>query len=201
VFEVFEQGARTLDRSAGGLGIGLSIVRSIVILHGGEVSAKSDGPGRGSEFSVRLPLHTAGAEPLAREAAPNGTPRAASSRRVLVVDDNADGAEMLALALEGLGHATAVAHDGPQALELARDLLPDVALLDIGLPEMDGFELARRLQSELGDRAPVMIAVTGYGQASDRARTREAGFAHHLVKPIDLDELGTLVAAATAGTR
>jgi CheY-like chemotaxis protein len=116
-------------------------------------------------------------------------------RRVLIVDDNADGAEMLELALRALGHSTRVTYDGASALVAAQEFRPDVALLDIGLPLMDGFELARRMRAEMGAQAPVLIAVTGYGQEADRERTRLAGFTHHLVKPIGLDELGALIAA------
>lgn len=198
VFDVFAQGERTLDRSAGGLGLGLSIVRSLVHLHGGSVSAKSDGPGKGSEFVVRLPLHRAGASAAAAEAKPSSARVSKAPRRVLIVDDNADGAEMLELALRALGHVTCVAHDGPGALVMAKDFHPDVALLDIGLPVMDGFELARRMQDELGAAAPLLIAVTGYGQAADRERTRRAGFAHHLVKPIELEALGAILASMPA---
>jgi signal transduction histidine kinase len=196
VFEVFVQGERQLHRSSGGLGIGLSIARRLVTLHGGTLSATSDGNGKGSCFVIRLPLHLAAASARASDA--QAAPAAASNgaRRVLIVDDNADGAEMLELALRSLGHATCVAHDGPNALAAVRTFRPDVALLDIGLPVMDGFEVARRMQAEFGARAPVLIAVTGYGQGTDRDRSRAAGFAQHLVKPVELDALAAALAAS-----
>jgi signal transduction histidine kinase len=196
VFEVFVQGMRTLDRSAGGLGIGLSIVRSLVDLHGGSVSARSDGPGKGSQFTVRLPLHSAAVEERNAQRTTPPVDQATAALRVLIVDDNADGADMLGLGLRTLGHATRVAYDGPTALAVAQEFRPQVALLDIGLPLMDGFELARRMRAELGSESPVLIAVTGYGQDADRERTRLAGFAHHLVKPLELDALGALVGSA-----
>src|SRR5262249_26762412 len=118
---------------------------------------------------------------------------APARRRVLIVDDNEDGAEMLAIAMQALGHSTCLAKDGESALTAAAEFRPEVALLDIGLPGMDGFELARRLQSDLGERAPILIAITGYGQDADRARTRQAGFAHHLVKPVELTSLEALL--------
>jgi signal transduction histidine kinase len=197
VFEVFAQGKRTLDRSAGGWGLGLAIVRNLVSLHGGSVSAHSDGPGKGSEFRARFPLRNDSASTAApRERAQSEPPQArAPKRRVLVVDDNADGAELLELALQTLGHDTRVAHDGPEALAAAKDFLPDVALLDIGLPGMNGYELARAMRDLLGDSTPVLVAVTGYGQDSDRKRSSAAGFAHHLVKPIDLEGVGALIAS------
>lgn len=185
VFDLFEQGAQSLDRSAGGLGLGLAIVKSIVTLHGGSVVAASEGLGMGSEFVVRLPLAMA----RARSAAPPNSPHPQATggpRRVLIVDDNADGAEMLEVALRGMGHTTMTAHDGPSAVEAARQFAPDVALLDIGLPIMDGYEVARQMRAIFGDRTPKLVAITGYGQQSDRARSREAGFDCHLVKPIDL---------------
>src|SRR5262249_35497810 len=155
--------------------------------------AQSEGPGKGSAFVVELPLLSSAAPPEALEPSPSPRPDGAA-RRVLIVDDNLDCAEMLELGLQALGHETRVAHDGPRALAAARDFHPDVALLDIGLPGMDGFELARRLRDELGTKTPTLVAVTGYGQASDHARTREAGFAHHLVKPVELDTVGTILA-------
>jgi signal transduction histidine kinase len=194
VFDIFEQGARTIDRAAGGLGLGLAIVKSIVTLHGGEVRAASGGPGKGSEFCVRLPL----LPPRERTAAPPrpaAPARAAASRRVLIVDDNEDGALLLDFALSKMGHTTRTAFDGPSALEAAVEFLPDVALLDIGLPAMDGYEVARRLRDLLGERTPALIALTGYGQESDRARSRAAGFDRHLVKPVDLAQFPEIFAS------
>jgi CheY-like chemotaxis protein len=195
VFEVFVQGARKIDRSAGGLGVGLAIVRSLVTLHGGSVNARSDGPGKGSRLTVVLPLQPAQAAERAAQLEVTPIDEAHAPLRVLVVDDNADGADMLELGLQTLGHSARVAYNGPSALAAAKEFRPDVALLDIGLPLMDGFELARRLREEMGSETPVLIAVTGYGQDTDRERTRLAGFSHHIVKPIELDALGALVAS------
>lgn len=192
VFDLFEQGARSLDRSAGGLGLGLAIVKNLVGLHGGSVTACSDGPGLGSQFVVRLPRSITPERPQNRPSRPP-SPATRKRRRVLIVDDNIDGGEMLELALSTLGHETRFCCDGPSALETVRDFQPQIALIDIGLPTMDGYELARRLRAELGLRAPTLIAVTGYGQESDRARSRAAGFDHHLVKPVDLSKLDLLL--------
>lgn len=196
VFDLFAQARQAPDRPRGGLGLGLAIVRSLVSLHGGTVSVASDGKMRGTTFTVRLPF-----APLPRhegrgegEAAADH-PRADMGGRVLVVDDNADAAEMLAEALTALGFDTRIALDGPSALDIARGFQPDVALLDIGLPVMDGHELARRLKSEPGERPIRLVAVTGYGQPGDRLNTTDAGFDAHLVKPVDLTELAQLVSA------
>ena len=187
VFDLFVQGKRTSDRRDGGLGLGLALVDNLVRLHGGEVSATSEGPGTGSTFTVRLPL--AGPAPAA--AGPGAAPASAcSGRRVLLVDDNVDAAELLALMLRSEGHHVAVAHDGVQALALADELRPEVAVLDIGLPVMDGYELATRL-GERHDRCR-LIALSGYGQPSDQHRSSAAGFELHLIKPVDY---ATLIAA------
>jgi CheY-like chemotaxis protein len=184
VFEPFVQGERAPDRSEGGLGIGLMLVRSLVEIHGGIVTAHSDGAGKGSRFEVRLPLlrGEATARPITGPQ-PKLSP-SAIGRRVLLVDDNSDAAEMLAQVLRGVGHEVAVAHDGPSALATARTFEPEVALLDIGLPVMDGYELARHLRTALPS-APLLIAITGYGQQHDHQRSLDAGFADHLVKPVD----------------
>jgi len=159
-------------------------VRRIVELHGGSVSVKSEGPGRGSEFIVELPLVAA----ASREAQPSPPPAAAThAQRILVVDDNPDVATLLADLLQTMGHTVRVASDGPEALEVATSFAPTLALLDIGLPIMDGYELARKLR-ERGVVAP-LIAITGYGQERDRERAREAGFSEHLVKPVSQDSL------------
>jgi signal transduction histidine kinase/ActR/RegA family two-component response regulator len=194
VFELFVQGERVLDRSRGGLGIGLTLARSLVELHGGSISAHSAGPGTGSEFVVRLPaVELAGA---ARGVGGGlaGRRRGGASLRILVVDDNEDAADLLAEALRLFGHGVAVAYDGPRALALAPGFGPDVALLDIGLPDMDGFALAAKLREALPGRPPRLVAVTGYGQERDRARSRAAGFELHLVKPVDLDTIASLFA-------
>jgi signal transduction histidine kinase len=193
IFEPFVQGDRTIDRAEGGLGLGLTLVERLVSLHGGKVSARSEGPGRGSEFEVRLPLVASAAAADAQARAPV---RALPRRRVLVVDDNADAALTLAEMLRVLGSDARVALDGIQALQEADQFAPDLALVDIGLPVMDGYELCGRLREKLGARVQ-LIAVTGYGQDGDRERSRAAGFSRHLVKPIDLEVLQELLAGET----
>ena len=196
VFDLFTQVDRALDRSQGGLGIGLTLVRRLVELHGGTVSVRSDGPGRGSEFVVRLPLDL-GAAPLA--ATPRPAHRSAPTpRRILVVDDQADAAAILARLLKGRGHDVRVAADGASALALAAEHRPDAVLLDIGLPGMDGYEAARRLRQEPATRQSLLVALTGYGQEEDVRRALEAGFDHHLVKPTDLDAIESLLAGGAA---
>jgi PAS domain S-box-containing protein len=185
VFEPFAQGPRALDRAEGGLGIGLSVVKALVELHGGTVCAHSDGAGRGSRFTVRLPRASAGAETV--PAAP--APARSSPLRILVVDDNADAAESLAMLLELEGHVVKTAMNGESALALAASFAPDVALLDIGLPGMDGYALAAALRADPVHRALRLVALTGYGQPEDRERSRAAGFDMHLVKPVAPEEL------------
>jgi signal transduction histidine kinase len=194
LFELFEQGYRTLDRAAGGLGLGLAIVKSIVALHHGTVRASSPGPGRGSEFRVQFPLELQRGS--ARHPSRSRPPTAARvAKRILVVDDNADGAELIARTLDGMGHVTRVAHDGLEALDSARKFSPDVILLDIGLPIVDGYEVARQLRETELRQKPALIAVTGYGQESDYERSFAEGFSHHLVKPIDLAQLESALAS------
>jgi signal transduction histidine kinase/CheY-like chemotaxis protein len=199
LFDLFVQGERALDRSEGGLGIGLTIAKSLCELHGGTIEVASDGAGRGSTFTVSLPRASHGTD-FTPDRAGASLPQGSTGVRVLVVDDNVDAAEMLCELLEGLGHAAAVAHDGVAALDVASSFRPDIALLDIGLPVMDGYELARKLRERPGGAALRLIAVTGYGQDGDRARAREAGFDHHLIKPIELDVLISLL-GARAGAR
>jgi CheY-like chemotaxis protein/two-component sensor histidine kinase len=190
-FDPFVQGNRDLDRSGGGLGIGLTLVRRIVELHGGTVAVASAGPGKGTRFTVTLPLATA--QPAAAAAAPVAIdmPR---RRHILVVDDNRDAADSLAELLRMVGHDVVLAHDGSQALEVAAANQPDTVLLDIGLPGMDGYEVARRLREQPQFARTRLIALTGYGQSSDRRATTEAGFEAHLVKPVDFVELERLLA-------
>ena len=199
VFEPFVQHRLTSERPAGGLGLGLAIVHSLVEAHGGAVRAESAGLGQGSEFVVELPLFTAQTERedsnMNQSSAVGDTVN--SRARVLVVDDNEDAADMLRFALEHLGYAVDVAPDGPSALARAREFAPTVAVLDIGLPTMDGYELARRLRRDRGAELR-LIALTGYGQDSDQARAMEAGFEAHLVKPIDLERLQHVIEAPTA---
>ena len=190
IFDPFVQAPRGVDRSGGGLGIGLTLVRSLLQLHGGSVRAYSDGPGHGSTFVIRLPTEITavdqrpGQRPLAKEAS--------RKRRVLVVDDNADAALLLAELLSTRGHEVRVAHDGVEAMNIVSEFRPDTAVLDIGLPIMDGHELARRMRELLG-RACVLIALTGYGRAEDRHKSRAAGFDMHLVKPVDPTQIVRLI--------
>ncbi len=205
VFDLFTQGEHSLDRSEGGLGIGLTLVRWLVTLHGGSVAVSSGGPGQGSEFTVRLPALLAGSEQQTRDTAgnlssPGGSDPAPAALRVLLVDDNVDGAESLARLLRLDGHDVRLAHDGPSALAVAAELRPDVVVLDLGLPRMDGFEVARCLRDRPDTRGAMLVAVTGYGRDEDRIRSREAGLDHHLVKPVDLLVLRRLLATAPATT-
>ena len=198
IFDVFFQQPQSLDRSKGGLGLGLAIVRSLVEMHGGAVSARSDGLGKGSEFIVDLP-RLVGADDSAAivdETGSMAVPAAAGppGKRILVVDDNVDAAESLAEILRDFGYEVETAHDGPEALLITPRFRPDVCLVDIGLPVMDGYELAERLRQT--HQLPAhgrLIAVTGYGQDNDRERSRQAGFTGHLVKPVDFDKLTRLV--------
>jgi signal transduction histidine kinase/ActR/RegA family two-component response regulator len=195
VFDAFTQERQSSDRSQGGLGLGLAIVRNLVEAHGGSVALHSEGPGRGAECVVRLPL--AGTKPEVGAEAPAAPPRPRKSAergcRILIVDDNEDAAEMLAESLRGLGHEVHAALDGLSALEHARHDVPDVALLDLGLPVIDGYELAVKLRQQEGWEDVPLAALTGYGQAHDRNRTRAAGFSAHLVKPVDLGEVDATV--------
>jgi signal transduction histidine kinase/ActR/RegA family two-component response regulator len=182
IFDVFMQIERSMKQAQGGLGLGLTLVRRLVALHGGTVEASSAGVGQGSTFTLRLPLASVGAA-----AKPNQNAAAVTLQqalRVLVVDDNEDAAECLAALLELQGHQIQLAHSGPDAVASVLAHAPDVVLLDIGLPGFDGYEVARRLRSQLGERVPRLIAVTGFGTADDQRRAHEAGFEAHLVKPI-----------------
>lgn len=193
VFDLFVQGPQTLNRPTGGLGLGLTIVRQLVALHGGRVAASSEGPGLGATFSVHLPA----CDRQAAESVP--PPRSGIAlgvgRRVLVVDDNDDTARTLAELFTSLGFTARTAEDGPTALVLLDEFTPDVAVLDIGLPVMDGYELARRIRERGGSVAPQLIAVTGYAQLMDRGRSIAAGFDGHLVKPVDIVELSAMLRA------
>jgi len=197
VFDLFVQQPQALDRSAGGLGLGLAIVKNLVISHGGSVRVESAGPGTGSEFIVTLPSMSAAADatrpaPTEPVAASPGSPVC----RVLVVDDNADAAAMLAESLESMGHEVRVAHEGRAALEAAASFQPHVALLDIGLPGMSGYDLAAHLRQLPGGQAMALVAATGYGAERDRVASTAAGFVDHLVKPVNLDRLRDIVTQA-----
>ena len=195
VFDLFVQQRQSVDRSQGGLGLGLAIVRSLVELHGGTVRAASEGEGRGSEFVVDLPLatgHLAGAVPA--DGATSAGPRPGSREHVLIVDDNEDARILLSEALTSLGYVVRSAGDGPTALRLVQEFAPQVALLDIGLPVMDGYELAERLRDSTPAHSLRLIAVTGYGQSADRQRALDAGFDAHLVKPLTLERLQQVLA-------
>ena len=192
VFDMFMQVDRSTRRSQGGLGIGLTLVRSLVSMHGGTVEAHSDGPGLGSEFIVRLPLiaDKSIAEHGSRPIKP------LPSRRILIVDDSRDGGESLATLLRVLGAEVALAHSGRTALECVDTFKPDVVLLDIGMPGMDGYEVARRIRANPANRTISLIALTGWGQDEDRQRSVAAGFNHHLVKPADIEQLRQLLTVA-----
>jgi len=198
-FELFAQAERTPDRAQGGLGIGLALVRSLVELHGGRVALYSAGPGQGSEFSISLPALAAGVG--SAPAAPGEAARADGQpgARILIVDDNVDAAEVLAMLCQLLGHEVVVEHSSLRALERARTERPDVCLIDIGLPDMDGNLLASRLRGLPQTAQAVLVAVTGYGQEQDRARAHAAGFDHYLVKPVELAAIQQVLQAVTPG--
>jgi PAS domain S-box-containing protein len=197
IFGMFVQERPPLERVGGGLGIGLALARRIAELHGGTLQAASEGAGRGAEFTLRLPL----TQDVALEAPKAREPLAPMvARRVLVVDDNADAAAALDLVLRSLGHETRVAYDGEQALEAAAEFHPDVVLLDIGMPGMDGYEVARRLRGSVEGGALRVVAVTGWGQDADRERSRAAGFDLHLVKPVDPSDLARILSGRDGAT-
>jgi PAS domain S-box-containing protein len=193
VFDIFTQGVRTPDRSQGGLGIGLALVKSLVALHGGQVRAHSDGPGRGSVFEVMLPLLAGASSAPGELALAQSVPGAAAGKRILVVDDNVDAATTLGELLSALGHEVMVRFDGKSALADGPAFGPEVLVLDIGLPDIDGYELARRLRSEPATAGAHYLALTGYGQAHDRTLARAAGFDHHFVKPVDIAALQAML--------
>ena len=190
IFELFTQAEQGRDRSLGGLGVGLTLSQRLVAMHGGTITAASEGRGRGAQFTVRLPL-----EPVGKPSPAPALVSPARTRSVLIIEDNADARQSLRILLESLGHQVLEAADGVAGLALARAEQPEVVLIDLGLPELDGFEVARSLRAGGSDRM-VLIAVTGYGQAEDRRRSREAGFDAHLVKPVSPAVLSTLIAAA-----
>jgi PAS domain S-box-containing protein len=201
VFEMFTQVNRTLERAQGGLGIGLALVKRLVELHGGTIAALSPGLGEGSTFSVRLPLvedHARVTEPRTSSQA-NSAPSPNSRRRVLVVDDNVDGAESLARVLQICGHEARTAHSGPEAIDAALPFKPEVVLLDIGLPGMNGYEVAKRLRKNPALNGAVLVALTGWGSEEDKRQSREAGFDFHLTKPVEITVIENILARVAGG--
>ena len=192
--DLFIQGKRDVDRAAGGLGLGLTLVKSLVALHGGSVSAMSGGPGKGSEFVIRLPVAAVDVAAVVKSTPIGELRPTPHAKRVLLVDDNTDAADLLADALRSVGHDVQVANDPVEALEKAQRVPPEVAVLDIGLPVMDGYELAERLRAQPGLRDCRFIALTGYGQERDRSRSKAHDFANHLVKPVAVEELMAAIA-------
>jgi two-component system CheB/CheR fusion protein len=198
VFDLFVQSNRTLDRASGGLGVGLTLARALVQLHGGSIAAESDGEGKGSRFSVHLPLIAARTEPPPARS----RPRLRAGAKIVVVEDNADSRELLCELLKRAGFECHTAESGPSALELIGEVRPDIAILDVGLPEMDGYEVARQLRQSPQYANLLLIALTGYGRSSDRSAARDAGFDEHLVKPVHADQLlGVLSDMQNAGSR
>jgi CheY-like chemotaxis protein/anti-sigma regulatory factor (Ser/Thr protein kinase) len=185
IFDIFMQVDRSLERSQGGLGIGLTLVRQLVQMHGGSVEVRSDGPGHGSEFIVRLPVVIV-AKPDGQSSLETQTnEHATEARRILVADDNEDSADSLSMMLEMLGHEVSLAHDGIEALEAAKRSKPELIFMDLGMPRMNGYDAAREIRNASECNGVVLVALTGWGQEEDRRRSYEAGFDHHIVKPID----------------
>ncbi|WP_439627054.1 PAS domain S-box protein [Gemmata sp.] len=199
IFQMFSQVEGSLDKSQGGLGIGLTLVKRLVEMHGGRIEARSDGPGRGSEFVVRLPVVVEASGPLAPVGPEPPAPR--SSLRILVVDDNRDAAESVGMLLRIMGNDIRTAHDGQAGVDLAGVFRPDVVLLDIGLPRLNGYEACRRIRGQPWGAGVVLIAVTGWGQEGDRRRSHEAGFDHHMVKPVDPHTLMKLLEGLSAAKK
>ena len=200
LFQLFTQVDGAAHRAQGGLGIGLALVRQLIQMHGGSVTAYSQGPGHGSEFLIRLPLRMRGGRdvPLPEVPAAEPTQR---GHRILLADDNRDALDSLATLLQCDGHEVHTAGDGAEALEVAAECHPDVVLLDIGMPKLDGYEVARRIRAEPWGKKAVLIALTGWGQDEDRRRSREVGFDSHLVKPLDPEALSTLLARLPAAAK
>jgi two-component system CheB/CheR fusion protein len=194
IFELFVQARRTLDRSAGGLGVGLTLVKSLVAMHGGMVTVHSEGEGKGSEFIVRLPLTQKVAEHEPLPPAARARPPLRAGSRIVIVEDSADSRDLLCELLAQEGFECSTAENGAAGLALIDEIRPAVAILDVGLPEMDGFEVARRLRAKPAHAEMFLIALTGYGQATDRVASRDAGFDEHLVKPVDIEKLLGLLA-------
>jgi CheY-like chemotaxis protein len=197
IFGMFTQVERTRDRSQGGLGIGLTLARRLVEMHGGAVQAFSEGLGRGSEFVIWLPIPS-GAPSRQERSASSGTDRPVlTARRILVVDDNEDSAISLATLLSLTGNETHIAHNGLEAVEAAETFRPNIVLLDIGMPRLNGCDTARKMREQPWGRNIVLVATTGWGQEKDRDKSKEAGIDAHMVKPVNFDELITLLASLT----
>ncbi len=192
IFDMFAQADRSLERAHAGLGVGLSLARYLVDVHGGSITVNSDGAGRGSTFTVTLPTLAAEAPAAAAAQSPASAP--VKHYRILLADDNVDFAASLAMLLETMDHTVLVANDGQRALEIAPDFKPDFCFLDIGLPKVHGYDLARRLRAHPVTRNAVMVAVSGWGQEEDKRRSREAGFDHHLIKPVDFSQIEAVLA-------
>jgi len=197
VFDIFTQVERSLEKAQGGLGIGLSIAKRLVEMHGGTIRARSEGHGHGSEFIVRLPARI-GARPRRESEEPAVAPSKVR-HRILVADDNADSATTLSLMLEVLGNEVFVAHDGVEAVELARKHRPQAILLDIGMPRMNGYDACARIREQPWGREPLIVALTGWGQQEDKTRSKAAGFDRHLVKPVEPRTLEQMIDALPPG--
>jgi CheY-like chemotaxis protein len=201
VFEPFSQADRSLDRSRGGLGLGLALCKGLIEVHGGTVHAASDGPGKGSEFTIRLPLSKRPPKEAPKPKTDLQTRGNGPPRRVLIVEDNLDAAESVALVLQLAGHTVKMVHDGESAVHAAREFRPDVVLCDVGLPgDMDGYQVARTFRADAALRDIRLVALTGYGQEEDIARSADAGFEIHARKPIDADTLRRLLAELPVGS-
>jgi CheY-like chemotaxis protein/two-component sensor histidine kinase len=192
IFDMFAQVNPTLDRTEGGLGVGLSLTRSLVELHGGHIEVQSEGPGKGSQFIVRLPVDASTPGPAPHPERSTAGQPARKPRRILVADDNVDSALMLASALRQLGHDVRVAHDGVATIEEAKLFEPEVAFLDIGMPRMNGYDAGQTLRGHFGDRIR-LVAITGWGQEADKRRAAEASFDHHMTKPVEIDAVEDLL--------
>jgi CheY-like chemotaxis protein/anti-sigma regulatory factor (Ser/Thr protein kinase) len=193
IFEMFSQVDRNMERAQGGLGIGLTLVRRLAEMHGGAVEVSSEGPGKGSEFIVRIPVLKE-AQQYSGDRSSDTAAVSGSKRRILVVDDNRDAAESLAMMLKLIGSETRTAADGLAAVEVAETYRPEMILMDIGLPKLNGYDACRRIREQPWSNGMVMVALTGWGQEEDRRRSQEAGFDHHLVKPVDMEKLAKLLA-------
>jgi CheY-like chemotaxis protein len=194
---MFSQVGRGIERSTGGLGIGLALVKGLVEMHGGAVAAESPGAGKGSTFTVRLPVLEERAKSTPEAPADEGPRAAGARRRILVADDNRDSANSMALLLRLRGNELRTAHDGVEAVAVAEAFRPQVILMDVGMPRLNGYEATRRIREQPWGKATVIIALTGWGQEGDKERSREAGCDGHLVKPVNLSELEKLLAELT----